>query len=109
MIFNTGSLKRGLYTLNEYDTILNADLIRVLFRKKDKLNGSVDSIVENFYLCINKCERKLDEILEEIPDEWQLSYANPREILKQQIFSQKWKEKCVKCFRDFVQILLMPK
>lgn len=102
-IFNTSSLKYGLYQLNDNDTILNTELARILFSKNTKLMQLVDNILRNFYLCTLECRDRLPEILKLIPVSWKLDLDYIREQLEDSIFKDSWFKECDNTFREFIQ------
>lgn len=106
-IFNSGSLQYGLFQLTEEDSILRSELAKVLFGKSRDLNLVVNNIVENFYLCTQECEEKLIEILQLVPESWELNITEISDAIRSQLFSDEWKQECIKTFRTYIQTYIV--
>ena len=102
-VFNTSFLDYGIAELTEDDSIIKTDLAKILFGKNKKLAEIVNNLVEKFYLCTEKCQDKLDEILDLVPESWNINKEQIRDRIIQNLFSDKWKAQCDANFREFVQ------
>lgn len=106
-IFNTNSLKNGLYEINEYETILNSELARILFSKNTRTNQYIEEVIRNFYLCISECKDNLNEILKKVPNSWNLNVIDLQEQLEKSIFQDAWIKKCEITFRQFLKYFIL--
>lgn len=106
-IFNSSFLDYGIADLTEDDTIIKTDLAKILFGKNRKLTQIVDNLVENFYLCTEECQNKLDEILDLVPESWTIDREQIRQRIIKNLFSDEWKSQCVVNFREFVQSFIV--
>jgi hypothetical protein len=102
-IFNTSFLDYGIAELTEDDSIIKTDLAKILFGKNKKLTDIVNNLVEKFYLCTENCQNKLDEILDLVPESWNINKEQIRDRIIQNLFSDEWKLQCETNFRGFVQ------
>lgn len=102
-IFNTSSLKYGIYQINDNDTILNTELAKILFSKNTKLMQNVDKLMHNFYLCTLECKNKLSEIMKIVPKSWTLDLLYIQKQLENTIFKDSWFKECEDTFRKFIQ------
>lgn len=78
-----------------------------MFGKNRKLTQIVDNLVENFYLCTEECQNKLDEILDLVPESWTIDREQIRQRIIKDLFSDEWKSQCVVNFREFVQSFIV--
>lgn len=108
-IFNTGTLSRGLVLLSEDETIISSQFSRLLFGRLNNLSQIVDNIVEDFYLCVDRCEDNLGDILNDIPDEWGLDIADLEALMREHLFNDEWFGSCETHFRTLIQTYLLPK
>ena len=102
-IFNSNSLQNGLYQISEYESIINTDLAKILFRQGRNLTETVEKLVEKFYLCVKDCEDNLNVILNEVPNEWNLDIKQIELHLRQNLFKEGWIAECEKNFRTLIQ------
>ncbi|MDW8850987.1 HipA family kinase [Flavobacterium sp. MMLR14_040] len=102
-IFNTSFLDYGIAELTEDDSIIKTDLAKILFGKNKKLTEIVNNLIQKFYLCTEKCQDKLDEILDLVPESWNINKEQIRDRIIQSLFSDEWKAQCEANFRGFVQ------
>lgn len=106
-IFNTSSLNYGLAQLTEVDSILNSELAKILFGRSRDLNLIVNNLVEKFYLCTEICQEKLDEILELVPESWELNLSEISAAIQTRLFSKEWKQECENTFRTLIQTFIV--
>jgi len=102
-IFNTSSLSHGLYEISVNESILKTELAKILFSKNKNTKKIVTNLVENFYLCTDKCKDSIDEIFAKIPASWDLDLVTLWSTLKQTIFTEDWLKTCDNTFREYVQ------
>lgn len=102
-IFNSNTLNYGLQLITDDESLICTELAKILFGKINKLSQIVDEIVEDFYLCVEMCENDLDNILADIPLEWQLNIVNLEVHLRKELFNNEWYENCENHFRTLIQ------
>lgn len=102
-IFNSSSLKLGIYELSCDDSIIKTDLARILFSKNKKIKYIVEDLVEKFYLCVLECKNQLPEILSQVPASWNLDLPLLEKQIRESIFTDEWLKTCENTFREFIQ------
>lgn len=102
-IFNTSTLNYGLQLITDDESLICTEFAKILFGKINNLSQIVDNIVEDFYLCVEICENNLNNILADIPKEWQLNIVNLEALLRDQLFNNEWYNNCENHFRALVQ------
>ena len=102
-IFNTNALKRGLYQINNFDSIIYTKLANILFQSGQRLVNSVDNLINNFYICTARCEHNINNVLELIPPEWGVDIVQLELLLRNNLFSEAWLQECENNFRTLIQ------
>lgn len=105
-IFNSSSLKTGIYQITEDESIIKTDLAKILFSKNKHTEKIILDLSKNFYLCVTECKNKLDEILQKVPASWEINGDDIKSKLENSIFTEDWQKSCDTTFRDFVQPLI---
>lgn len=103
-IFNSNSLRYGIYEINGDDTLINSEFTGFLFRKGKALVALINDLEEKFYLCVERCKDNLPDILSQIPPEWTINIEELEELLVNNIFSEEWIARCITAFRTFIQL-----
>jgi hypothetical protein len=101
--FNTSNLHMQLAPLTKQDSILTTDVANVLFSKGTKLSAEVDNLVQDFYLCTNRCRQNLDGIIADVPDSWGIKTNEISDNLEK-IFDEEWLQQTEEVFRQYVQV-----
>ncbi len=102
--FNTGSLERDIYLINDSDSILSSDAALKIFRNKQELKLMLANVSENFENCVKICECQLDNILTAVPPEWgNLQNLYPR---LRPLFTENWQRQTIEAFKQYIQIQL---
>lgn len=104
-IFNSRTFNNPIYSLNFNDSILNGGFAQKLFNKKDLTPDIIENLKTYFYLCAQNCEQSKNNILSNVPENWQIDTALVNEKLLE-IFSDDWKNESFSTFQTFVQTLL---
>jgi len=104
-IFNTGNLDKGLFLLSENETLIDTELALRLFsstelRKIDFLTN----IKNEYYLCISECKKNLDNILHDVPDNWNINTNKYRTLLINNTFNEKWIQDVYDHFSELIQL-----
>jgi len=104
-IFNSGNLDKELYGINEYESILTSDYIKVLFRRKTNIAKALDEMIADFYIRVATCKDRLPIILQSVPPEWNLNLKEKQQQMEQ-IFLADWlQESEGNCRRYLAQTL----
>jgi hypothetical protein len=102
-IFNSNALVHGIVLISDNESIICSDLAQILFKKGKTLTKIVDNIVKDFYLCTLKCEAQLSNILIDIPVQWGLNVPNLELLIRNNLFTENWKNDCENHFRALIQ------
>lgn len=108
-IFNSSFLDYGINELSEDESIIKTELAKILFSNFRNLPSVVNDLVEKFYLCVDECENQLEAIVNLTPDSWALDRAEILEKLRNNLFTDAWKERCENVFREFIQAFIIKK
>ncbi len=102
-IFNTNNLKMGLAELTLQDSILMADYTKLLIGNQRKALEVVEILQKDYYLCIERCGKSLENIIEAAPSEWGINKQKIAEQINNAIIvNDTWNKKC---FSNFTQYL----
>lgn len=102
-IFNSNALHRGMYQINDFDSLIYAPLANILFRRDRNLVKVVDNLVKKFYLCARKCEKNIANIVAPIPMEWESDKPFLEKQLRTNLFTKEWLSSCENTFRTLIQ------
>lgn len=102
-IFNSSFLEYGLTDLTEQDSIIYSDFSALLYQNKVKTKQIIDDLIEMFYLCVEECKKEFDEIVNLIPETWEINHEDLREKITQNLFTEEWTKSCVNNFRSIIQ------
>lgn len=102
-IFNTNSLHLGIYQINDFDSLIYAELANKLFSRGQSLVNVVDNLVEKFYICVKLCKNNIDELMTLIPPQWDINVSDYKYQLTNNLFKQDWLVDCENNFRTLVQ------
>lgn len=108
-IFNSSFLNYGITDITEEESIIKTDLAKILFGKNKQLTQIVNNLIESFYLCSVECYNQLDEILDLIPDSWDIDRDKTKNKIVQNLFTEEWNQICETKFREFVQSFIIKK
>ncbi|NOX48755.1 MAG: hypothetical protein GXO89_17435 [Chlorobi bacterium] len=103
-IFNGNNLDKEPYLINEDESILSSPLLNRLFSRtlQHELKNMYSSIENDFRNYVQNCHIGLDDMLGQLPDEWQLDVNYLKSRLAY-LFSEDWCTKCIKIFRSIIQ------
>ncbi|CAH8295713.1 hypothetical protein EV196_10817 [Mariniflexile fucanivorans] len=102
-IFNSNALHRGVYQINDFESLINTQLANVLFKRGRNLVKVVDNLVKKFYLCTKECEDNIDNIIALIPVEWGVNIDSLEDQLRKNLFTKEWLNSCENNFRTLIQ------
>ena len=104
-IFNTNNLNRGIYALNENDSILTSHfLFQIISQKQLKSEKYLVDLRDKWYNCIKLCREGLPEILSKVPKEWHINLRQQNDLLLRYLFDEKWISDTYKIFLEILQI-----
>jgi hypothetical protein len=103
-IFNSNSLERGVYQINDYDSLVTTSLFKSLFPKQNKKKIVIlaDQIIEEFFNYVKDCSHTIDNVFQQVPNEWNIDKQLKDKKLKQ-IFTDLWLKETVKTFKLFIE------
>ena len=67
----------------------------------------MENLVKNFYLCVEECKQRLDEILKLVPNSWNIDIEQIRTRIVHNLFADQWLMQCEANFREFVQSFII--
>lgn len=102
-IFNSNALHRGVYQINDFESLINTELANILFSRGRNLVKVVDNLVKKFYLCTRECEDNLSDIISLVPVEWAVDKDTLEEQLRENLFTKEWLNSCEINFRTLIQ------
>lgn len=102
-IFNSNSLHRGVFQINDFESLINTELANILFTRGQNLVKVVDNLVNKFYICIKQCEDNISDIISLIPIEWLVDIDSLEEQLRNNLFTTEWLNSCETNFRTLIQ------
>ena len=102
-IFNGNNLGRGLYELGTYDTLLYHPALKNLLGRTLKDAQILNELIEEAYVCINRCKQNMPLILTFLPIEWQMDINKLEQLLETYLFSDDWVRKLRKTFLSLIQ------
>lgn len=102
-IFNSNSLHRGVYQINDFESLINTQLANILFKNGRSLVKVVDNLVKKFYLCAKACEDNIADIIMLIPLEWGVNKQSLEDQLRNNLFTAEWLKDCENNFRTLIQ------
>lgn len=100
-IFNTSILERKIYELAYEDSMLYSGLYHRLLPKSQKTFLLIEEIVASLRPCIQRCYDQLDQILEELPSQWNFPIDTMKSRLDRNIFTKHWIASTEQNFREF--------
>lgn len=106
-IFNSSYLNYGISEITEDDSIIKTKLAKILFNNNRYLVSLVDILVGNFYLCVDECFLRLDEIFNLVPDSWGVDKLQTKTSIVGNLFTESWKDNCIENFRRFIQTFII--
>jgi len=102
-LFNGGNLRMAPCHLADNESILTSNVANVLYKKGTKLKETVDNLVKDMYLCAGACHANIKEIVEDLPETWDIDRAQVLRDLEQ-IFKIGWLKQTEQVFRKYVQM-----
>ncbi|MBK8487010.1 MAG: hypothetical protein IPN31_00410 [Bacteroidetes bacterium] len=94
------------YPITEIDSILSSSILSKLYKASELRNeGFLAALIDRWYFCSESCKANLEDLIQEIPDEWLIPKEKYYEEINTYLFSEKWFETCIQTFREYIQLL----
>jgi len=107
IFFNGNIFHLNNYNAKYEDSLLSSFLPLVLFNKKELINYQILPELQPFFKkAILNCKQSLPEIVENIPDDWQLDKELYENAILNNLFSDEWVEKSWNDFINFYQLTI---
>ncbi|MBO4923265.1 MAG: hypothetical protein J5382_03975 [Bacteroidales bacterium] len=100
-VFNSGTMERPLYQLNESDSIISSDLFDRL--KFSGLEKECSSMYLRFLVTLHKCSSIVPNIIDSIPEEWIINRSLVIDKIKE-LFNPYWVTATWDNFREITSI-----
>lgn len=102
--FNCQNFERGLVSIDYESTLIYTSFFSKLFKPSEFKNKKrLDILKQSLYLCSLKCRDKIDFILNNIPQEWNVNLGEKKSELNQFLLNDKWFEESWNKFLEFLQ------
>ncbi len=107
--FNSGSvaLGRPLVALTEDETLINTDLMKLIFQNTKGLASQIDAIISNYYLWVSECQKNLENAVNAVPEQWGIAKADKIALLESSLFHESWISECEETFRNYTTRFLL--
>lgn len=103
-ILNTRMLNNRISLLRDSESLLQTPMFGKLFKTSDFSYEYTKELKEYFYICVHECKRNFHEILEAVPDDWNLNIKQIENKIIQEVFSPEWEEQVLGAFFDYINI-----
>lgn len=107
-IFNTSNLSRGIFEQSYQDSLLYSQLYHRLLPNSEKSREIIKNICASLHDKVSECGKVLDDIVEEIPEEWLSRKQELRDSLAQYLFTEEWLKSVENTYRTFASLTLKP-
>jgi len=107
-IFNTSNLSRGIFEQSYHDSLLYSQLYHRLLPNSEKSREIIKNICASLHDKVLACGRKLDDIVEEIPDEWLGRKEEFKDLLSQHLFNEEWLNSVENTYTRYASLTLKP-
>jgi hypothetical protein len=104
-IFNTNSLKRGIFSLSFEDSLLSSPLLMAIYSVKQlQEQKRLQNLKTYYYLCIAACKVNLSTIVNILPDEWCPNKEEFLSDLEEKLLNDKWIDDTWQVFLEHIQL-----
>jgi hypothetical protein len=100
-VFHTGNQNRENHTLSIEESLISSPLFQNLIIAETSFNAEIiANLKEIYYFYIQRCKSQLQNIINDVPEEWQIS--KPAEAINLDIFlfNPNWIEECWTTFLE---------
>lgn len=105
-IFDGCRLGQDLACITLDDSILRSSFCKIVLSNRKLIRTEYQEVIEAFYLCVKNCEQSLNDIVQQIPDQWGLDSQLLIKQIRESIFQEDWIQQTVTNFKEYVQICL---
>jgi len=104
-VFHTGNQDKENYTLSVEETLLSSPFLLSVFKPKELSDEQTISVLkEKYYFYVESCRQALQNIIDEVPAEWQINKQNEYNNLAQFLFTDSWIDECWETFMEHLQL-----
>lgn len=104
-ILHTGNQNKDNHTLSQDESLIFSPLMLSIFKSKAFFNTQLSQeIAENYYLCIQSCKSSLQDIINQVPSQWQINKTVEYHNLVNFLFTNEWIEECLNTFLEHLQL-----
>lgn len=102
--FNSGGItsENSLCLLTEDETILNTEVLPLLYPKKADLDGDANFVLSRFRDYISSCGEFTNEIMGKLPEEWENEVGEVKFGVNGRIFVGKWVNGVEEAFKEYL-------
>lgn len=102
-IFNTCNLNIPICELTYEDSIISSPLFKKLFTDNELGKNSLEEVKENFFIKVQRCKLRVNEIIDQLPSDWNININVLETKLINEILDNNWIEGSFKLFLEFLQ------
>lgn len=104
-VFHTGNQDKENYTLSIDESLISSPLSKSLINTKGYFTEAlINSLKENYYFCIKSCRDSLQELIENVPYQWQINKRTEYNNLNNFLFKNNWIEECWNTFKEHLRL-----
>lgn len=104
---NSANAERGMTMLTEDDSLINTELCILIFKNFKGFPALVDEITAKYYLWVAECEKRLETVINAMPDQWGIAKSDKIALLKSMLFPKTWIDDCRNTFVEYSTRFLM--
>lgn len=103
-VFHTGNQDKENYPITLQDSLLNSPLLLNLFTKKQLFdNQTHEEFKKTWYICTTRCKEKYHEIIDTIPDHWNINKQELNNQLEDFMMNDGWFNNCWQTYLEFLE------
>ena len=91
--------------MSEDESLICTDITPMLFKKGRSLQGHVNKLLEDFYVCVGNCKKEFGQIIDSVPPEWNI--RDRQQFLESQLFNTGWIEETKHNFSLYLEKSLL--
>jgi hypothetical protein len=104
-VFHTGNQDKKNYTLSIDESLISSPFAESLINTKGYFTEAlINALKENYYFCIKSCRVSLQELIDNVPYQWQINKQTEYNNLKNFLFKDNWIEECWDIFNEHLGI-----
>jgi len=90
MMFNAGFLDSKLMILSSKESLISSSLMKRFFPRNANHIPLINEVINGFNTDVKKCNLHLNDILSEIPIEWEVNIEELKSKMLEKLFSVEW-------------------